>query len=198
MPLTPVEPHMLAAIVTSLEMAEKPRPRIVPPMPLRLVRWKAPSLAQYRALFRRVGEPWMWFSRLVMPDAELTAIVTDPAVEVYAVADMHGLEIGMLELDFRKAGEVEIGFFGFVHELTGKGYGGWLMAQTLNLGWRKGIGRMWVHTCTLDHPAALGFYRKQGFTPFARAIETFADPRVAGLLPADAAPQIPLLVPIRR
>jgi hypothetical protein len=52
---------------------------------------------------------------------------------------------------------------------------------------------MWVHTCTLDHPAALGFYRRNGFTPFARAIESFADPRLLGVLPADCAPQIPLI-----
>jgi hypothetical protein len=52
---------------------------------------------------------------------------------------------------------------------------------------------VWVHTCTLDHPGALGFYRKNGFIPFARAIETFADPRVAGILPATVAPHIPML-----
>jgi hypothetical protein len=52
---------------------------------------------------------------------------------------------------------------------------------------------VWLHTCTLDHPSALGFYRAQGFTPVGRTIETFADPRVLGVLPPDAAPQVPLL-----
>ena len=56
-----------------------------------------------------------------------------------------------------------------------------------------GARRVWLHTCTLDHPSALGFYRAQGFVPFARAIETFADPRLLGLMPREAAPQIPLL-----
>jgi hypothetical protein len=55
-----------------------------------------------------------------------------------------------------------------------------------------------VHTCTLDHPSALGFYRAQGFTPFARAIETFDDPRLTGILPREAATQIPLLEPASR
>jgi hypothetical protein len=50
-----------------------------------------------------------------------------------------------------------------------------------------------VHTCTLDHPAALGFYRRHGFTPYRRSLETFPDPRLLGLLPADAAPQVPCL-----
>lgn len=193
MPLTPVPPHMVATVVTSLEMTERPKPRLAPDAPFRLVRWREPSLDKYRALFRRVGEPWMWFSRLVMADAELAAIIGDPAVEIYAVEDRRGIEIGLLELDFRKAGEAEISFFGLVPELAGKGHGSWLMAQTLALGWRSGVDRMWVHTCTLDHPGALGFYRRHGFRPFERAVETFADPRLAGVLPRDAAPHVPLL-----
>ena len=193
MPLTPVEPHLVATIVTSLEMTERPKPRAMSAAPFRLVRWQAPSVEKYRALFRRVGEKWLWFSRLVMPEEELTAIIHDPAVEIYAMVDARGLEIGMLELDFRKAGECEIGFFGLIPELAGKGHGGWLMAQAMMLGWRKDVERMWVHTCTCDHPAALPFYIKQGFRPFARAVETFADPRRAGLLPTDASPHVPML-----
>ena len=193
MPLTPVPPHMIATVVTSLDMRERPKPRMIPAARFRLARWKTPTPNKYRALFRRIGEPWMWFSRLVMPEAELTGIIHDPAVEIYAVEDMRGIEIGLLELDFRTAGEAEIGFFGFVTELTGKGHGSWLMAQALSIGWRKDVERMWVHTCTLDHPGALGFYRRHGFIPFGRAVETFADPRLAGILPREAAPHIPLL-----
>src|SRR3546814_14946996 len=72
------------------------------------------------------------------------------------------------------------------------------MAHALALAWRKGVARVWVHTCTLDHPAALGFYRASGFTPIRRTIETFADPRALGVLPRDAAPQIPYLADRRR
>lgn len=193
--LTPVQPGELAAVVTSLEMRERPRPRPLPTAPLRLVRWADPGLESYRTLFRRVGAPWLWFSRLVMDDAALGAISRDPAVEVHAVIDRAGIEVGMVELDFRTPGECELAFFGLVPELTGKGLGGWLIGQALALGWRKGVERMWVHTCTLDHPGALGFYRRHGFTPFGRAIETFADPRLIGILPRDAAPQIPLVDP---
>jgi len=193
--LTPVIAGELAAVVTSLEMRERPKPRPLPASPLRLTRWPEPTPDGYRALFRRVGTPWLWFSRLTLSDDALSAIIRDPAVAVHAVVDRGGIEIGMLELDFRVAGECEIGFFGLVPELTGKGHGAWLMAQALALGWRKGVHRMWVHTCTLDHPGALPFYRRNGFTPFARAIETFADPRLIGILPRDAAPQTPLIGP---
>lgn len=94
MALTPVEPGMVATIVTHLEMLERPKPAPIPPAPLRLVPWKQPDIDTYRTLFRRVGAPWLWFSRLVMADAELTAIIHDPAVEVYAVTDPRGTEVG--------------------------------------------------------------------------------------------------------
>jgi hypothetical protein len=67
------------------------------------------------------------------------------------------------------------------------------MAHTLNLAWRPGIERVWVHTCSLDHPSALTFYIRNGFSPYARAIEHFADPRLMGILPEESAPQVPLL-----
>lgn len=195
MTLTPVQPGELGAIVTSLEMRERPRLRPLPASPLRLARWAEPDLGNYRALFRRVGSPWLWFSRLVLDDEALAAIIRHPQVEVHAVIDRAGIEVGMLELDFRASGECELAFFGLVPELTGKGLGGWMMGHALVLGWRKTVERMWVHTCSLDHPGALAFYRRHGFVPFARAIETFADPRLIGILPRDAAPQTPLIDP---
>ena len=82
----------------------------------------------------------------------------------------------------------------FRNELAGKGYGRWLMAMALQTGWAEpGIERMWVHTCTLDGPGALNFYVKSGFTPYQRQVETFPDPRLSGLIPREAAPQIPLI-----
>jgi GNAT superfamily N-acetyltransferase len=196
--LTLVPPGQIATVVTSLDMIRAPRPRPLAPSPLRLVRWPSPDPAKYRALFRRIGEPWLWFSRLVMDDAELGRIIGDPAVEIFAVLDRQGIEIGFLEIDFREPNAAEIAYLGFVPELVGKGHGRWLMGHALSLGWRKDVKRLWVHTCTLDHPSALGFYRAQGFTPFARAIETFDDPRLTGILRREAAPQIPLLEPASR
>lgn len=193
MGLTAVAPGELATIVTTLEMRTRPPLRPLPDSPLRLVEWDRPTPDKYRTLFRRVGAPWLWFSRLAMSDARLIDIIHDPDVSVFAVVDRTGIEVGMLELDHREPGECELSYFGLVPELAGHGHGRWLMAEALNRAWVRWIKRVWVHTCTLDHPRALGFYRASGFTPIARTIETFADPRVAGLLPADAAPQIPLL-----
>lgn len=193
MSLTPVPDSQIATIVTHLEMRERPRPAPIPPAPLRLVPWKAPALDAYRALFRRVGEPWLWFSRLVMSDEALSAIIHDPAVQIYAVTDPRGVEVGLLELDFRALPDCELAFFGLVPQHVGKGFGKWLMAQAKALAWRKDVTRFWVHSCTLDSPAALGFYRKAGFRPYRREVEIFADPRLAGLLSPDAAPHVPML-----
>jgi len=198
MGLTPVADGQVATIVTSLEMRTKPPLRPAPPSPLRLAHWQAPASDKYRALFRRVGEPWLWFSRLLLEEAALRRILEDPRVEVYAATDRAGIELGMLELDFRAEATCELSYFALVPELTGKGNGGWLMAHALALAWRRGIERVWVHTCTLDHPTALGFYRRHGFVPYKRTIETFADPRLTGILPREAAPHVPLLSPIAR
>ena len=193
MALIPVADDVLATIVTTLEMRRRPPLRPMPASRLRLVRWAQPTPERYRALFARVGAPWLWFSRLVMADDALVAILGDPRIAVHAVIDAAGIEVGMLELNFRHEGACEIAYFGLVPELAGHGHGRWLMAETLARAWAKGIDRVWLHTCTLDHPHALGFYRAQGFTATKRTIETFPDPRVTGVLPAEAAPQIPCL-----
>jgi GNAT superfamily N-acetyltransferase len=182
----------LAAVVTYLEMHAPPAGE-VPPSTLSLRRIDQPRAGEYRALFRLVGGPWLWFSRLVMPDAALEAIIRDPKVDLYAVEDECGAAVGMLELDFREAGECELAFIGLVPELAGKGHGRWLLAEAVRRAWREGISRVHVHTCSLDHPAALSAYRRAGFTPCKRAIERFPDPRLLGILPSDCAPQVPLL-----
>lgn len=197
MALTAVPDEQVATVVTTLEMRGPPRPRPLPDAPLRLVRWPRPDPAKYRELFRRVGAPWLWYSRLAIDDELLLRIIHDQDVHVHAAVDRAGVEVGMLELDFRAAGACEIGYFALVPELTGRALGRWLMAQALARAWVPGIERVWLNTCTLDYPRALGFYRAQGFVPVRRTVETFADPRVIGLLPRDAAPHVPLLAPTR-
>ena len=187
--LTELPPGHVGAVVTYLEMKERPKPQPLPASQLRLVRWPEADLGKYRTLFRRVGGRWLWYSRLVMDDARLRAEVA----EVHAVVDPRGIEVGMIELDFRKPGECLIRFLGLVPELAGKGHGKWLFAQTLALAWRKGVERVHVNTCTLDHPAALPAYLRAGFTAYRRAFESFPDPRLSGTLPRDVAPQLPLV-----
>ena len=189
MSLIELPPGHVGAVVTYLEMRERPKARPMPEAPLRLVRWGVPDPAKYRLLFERVGARWLWYSRLATADATLRANVA----EVHAVVDRDGVEVGMVELDFRTPGECLIRFLGLVPELAGKGHGKWLFAQTLALAWRPEIDRVHVNTCTLDHPAALPSYLRAGFKAYKRAFESFPDPRAAGLLPPETAPQIPLV-----
>jgi GNAT superfamily N-acetyltransferase len=189
--LIPIPGGHLGAVVTYLEMTSRPLPRAVAAAHLRLKRWPSPDPAKYRLLFRRVGTRWLWYSRLLMDDARLCAELG----ELYAVIDPAGIEVGMLELDFRSEGECLIRFLGLVPELAGQGHGDWLFAETMRLAWRPGVRRVAVHTCTLDHPAALPAYLKAGFTAYQRAFESFPDPRLAGIVPADCAPQLPLVPP---
>jgi len=178
----------VGAVVTFLEMIERPAGAPAPASPLRLERWHRADPDRYRALFARVGARWLWFSRLAMSDAELIGKLG----EVHAIVGPDGADCGLLELDFRDAGMCRIRFLGFVPELAGQGHGRWLFAEALRLAWAPGVERVQVHTCSLDHPAALPAYLRAGFRPYARAFESFPDPRLSGLLPRDAAPQIPL------
>lgn len=188
-------PGRLATLVTYLEMTAPPPPRDVPHRAdLVLRRWERPEPEAYRALYRRIGEPWLWFSRLLLDDSALVAILHDPGLEVYLPL-RDGAPIGILELDFRRAGECELAFFGLVPEAVGTGAGRWLMTRALERAWRPGIGRVWVHTCHLDHPQALDFYIRSGFRPYKRAIEVFEDPRLSGVLPREAAPRVPFVEP---
>ena len=186
-------PGKIAALVTFLEMTEAPAVRPAPELPaLALRRVALPDPGWYRALYRRIGTDWLWFSRLVMPEAELRAILHDPMVEIYALA-VDGRDEGLLELDRRVPGEIELAFFGLAPGLVGRGVGRWLMRHALQLAWRHRPRRFWVHTCTLDHPAALGFYLRSGFRAYKRAVEVADDPRLLGLAPREAAAWLPLI-----
>jgi GNAT superfamily N-acetyltransferase len=191
-----VAPGHIATVVTSLQMFQRPAPRpgagLAPG--LQLNRLERPSIQRYRHLYRAVGQDWLWFSRLVMADDKLAAILADPLVQIYALQDGQQ-DLGILELDFRVPGECELAFFGLTPAAVGTGTGRALMNEALALAWSQPINRLWVHTCTLDHPAALAFYRRSGFTPYAVQVETGPDPRLAGTLPRDCASHVPIIEP---
>jgi GNAT superfamily N-acetyltransferase len=182
----------IATVVTYLEMRRRPRlRRLKVPATWSLARING-DLKRYRAIFRRVGEPWLWFSRAVMPNAVLAGVLDDPLIEAYALHD--GVkDLGLLELDFRSCRECELAYFGVVPEAIGQGAGRFLMNEALERAFLRPIERLFVHTCSLDHPAALPFYVRSGFAPYKRAIEVADDPRLTGRLPREAAPQVPVL-----
>ena len=182
----------IAALVTHLEMTELPAIPSDPKGAWTLRRVEAPALDWFRDLYRRVGEEWLWFSRTRMTDTELAAIIQSPLVEIYALVH-EGRDEGLLELDFREAGQCELSFFGVTAKLIGSGAGRWLMNRALELSWSRPIARFWVHTCTLDHPSAVAFYQRSGFRAFRRQIEISDDPRLDGSASRDAAKHLPII-----
>lgn len=190
-----VPPGCVAAVVTCLEMQSPPPLRAVADLPgLSLDHVTDPATDWYTRVFTDIGgRDWLWFSRLALADADLAAIIRDPAVEIRVLRDGAGRVLGLMELDFRVPGACELVFFGVARDLQGQGAGRVLMAAALARAWAAPIARFHVHTCTLDHPAALPFYIRSGFTPVARRIEIAPDPRLSGLLPMDAAQHVPVL-----
>jgi GNAT superfamily N-acetyltransferase len=182
----------IAAIVTHLEMRAPPVLSPDPPSAWAVRQVKQPGLDWYRDLYTRVGAEWLWASRLRMSDAELTAIIRAGGVEVHALQHKDGDE-GLLELDFRTDGECEIVFFGVTATLIGSGAGRVLMNHALRLAWGNPVSRVWLHTCSFDHPRALAFYRRSGFRPFRQQVEVIDDPRLDETLPRHVAPHVPLI-----
>ena len=187
-----VPPGMVAAVVTHLDMTAPARPRPAPDLPGLVFQDFPRETGAYRALFRRVGaEDWLWFSRIRMDEAKLAAILTDPDVSLHTLA-RDGEPLALLELDFRTPGDCELAFFGVAPDLIGTGAGRVLMNHAIRLAWARPIARFHVHTCTLDHPGALDFYRRSGFVPVRQQVEIAPDPRLVGLLPETAGPHVPM------
>ncbi|WP_424970362.1 GNAT family N-acetyltransferase [Dinoroseobacter sp. S76] len=193
---TDIPPGKVAAIVTQLEMTARPALHPAPDLgDLTLTHVPSPELAAYRDLFYRVGGAgWLWCSRLLMSDAELSGILHDPKVQIHELRES-ARAVGLLELDFREEGACELAFLGLEAGMTGRGLGTALINQGIEIAWSEPIARMHVHTCTFDHPGALALYRRSGFRPVRQQVEVFDDPRLTGVLPREAAPHIPIIAP---
>ena len=181
---TDLPPGKLANVVTYLEMRAPPPPRDAQPRPdLALVETDT-RRDPYRALYRRIGAPWLWMGRLALSDAALEAALRDPRLASRTLL-RDGEAIGLVEVFFGE-GEAEIAYCGVVPEAIGAGAGRFLMDAAIAQAFARPIARLTVHTCTLDHPGAVAFYMRCGFTPWKRAIEIHDDPRLSGLLPREA------------
>lgn len=183
-------------VVTHLEMTARPEPRPAPGN-WTFRRADRPEPAWYRDLYRRIGTQYLWAARLYWSGETLRAKLHHPAVEVWTLR-VGDTDEGLAELDFGTEGDCEIRMFGVTAALTGTTAARSLMTHALGRAWsRPGLRRVWLHTCTLDHPRALAFYIRSGFVPFRQQIEIMPDPRLDGTLPADAAPGVPVIRPAR-
>lgn len=187
-----VPPGHVPAVVTYLEMTA---PGMTAPKPFpdgTTATRETLDLESYRALFRAVGTPWLWSSRLEMSDQELEGILRDDRTETWVIRKA-GDAIALVELDFRPDDACELAYFGMIKEVTGQGLGGPMMALAQKRAFTAGIDRFFVHTCNWDDPRALTFYQRAGFKPYKYVVEVFADPRIDGPHEPHTAPQIPRL-----
>jgi GNAT superfamily N-acetyltransferase len=179
------KPGRIETVVTYLEMKAPPplRPPIQPAHQLALLRLAEPSTRFYRYLYGTVGEPWFWYERRAMTDDELAPLIRAPGIEI-SVLYAEGEPAGYVEMDYRDKADVNLAYFGLVPHRIGRGLGGFLLGRAVEEAWRRGARRLWVHTCTLDHPRALRLYQRAGFVPYKQETKVIDDPRALGLIPA--------------
>jgi len=172
----------ISTVITYLEMTQPPAGPAPPrPAGVELLQVGQCSVAFYRFLYNTVGQDWLWYERRLSSDAELAALLADPAVSIH-VAYRQGAPVGFFELDSRQIGVVDLAYFGLLPDAIGQGIGPWLLRQALDLAWSLAPARVTVNTNSLDHPAALPTYRKAGFLPYREVQHRFDDPRLLGIM----------------
>jgi GNAT superfamily N-acetyltransferase len=156
---------------TYLEMTSPTDLRSVPvPVPApELRRLENCSVEQFRFLYREVGRAYRWTDRLSWNDETIREHLLTPGVSVWLLS-WQEKPAGYFELKGHEDGSVEIAYFGLLPEFIGRGWGKYLLGLAVNAAWALGTHRVWLHTCTLDHPAALPNYQKRGFRPVRQEV----------------------------
>lgn len=110
-----------------------------------------------------VGHDYGWTDRLGWSSARWAAYVRRPQLETW-VARLRGQPAGYCELEHQGDGNVQIAYFGVLPDFHGRGVGGAMLSEVVAYAWSlPGTQRIWLHTCSRDHGAALCNYRARGF-----------------------------------
>jgi GNAT superfamily N-acetyltransferase len=123
-----------------------------------------------RSLYLLVGGPWAWTDKQRWSDAQWESYVASDQLRTF-VALWRDATAGYYELRRDDARAVEIVYFGLTPDFIGRGLGGALLTDALQRAWAWDADRVWVHTCNLDHPAALQNYQARGMHVYDRTIE---------------------------
>jgi len=151
---------------TYLEMTSPAelRPVVLAEPAPRIERLENCSVALFRSLYQKVGEAYRWTDRLRWSDDTIREHLATPGVSLWLMS-WEGVPAGYFELREHADGSAEIAYFGLLPDFIGRGWGKYLLSQAVQIAWELGPNRVWLHTCTLDHPAALPNYLKRGFQP---------------------------------
>jgi ribosomal protein S18 acetylase RimI-like enzyme len=132
---------------------------------VQFVRAAVPLPELNRFLYATVGRKWQWVDRLPWSREQWLAWLDRPELETH-VAYVRGTPAGYFELESQGDGNIEVAYFGVIEEFIGQGVGGALLTRAVQRGFEMGARRVWLHTCTLDHPHALANYLARGFKVF--------------------------------
>ena len=146
-----------------LQLPDGPARELRPPREgIEVVRAEQPSVESYRAWYDAVGSDWNWVDRKLMSDGELGRIIHDELVEIYLLRVEAALA-GFAELDRRTEGQIELAYFGLLPGFIGMGLGKYFLNRMVRKARTYRPRRVWLHTCELDHEAALPMYLGAGF-----------------------------------
>lgn len=141
------------------------RPRRIQRSDLAIARAEIPAPELNRFLYTSVGGAWYWIDRLGWTYKDWLAWVDRPQLQTW-VAYVRGTPAGYFELEAQNNGDVEIAYFGLLPHFIGQGLSGPVLTAAIERAWQMNAARVWVHTCTLDHPSALANYRVRGLRIF--------------------------------
>jgi len=167
-----------------LEMRSPAQLRAKPPLEdLHIVECRIKQFQFNRFLYQLVGEPWAWTDKLSWSDAQWRALVEQANHRTW-VAYHQGAIAGYYELLRGEDGAVEILYFGLAAAFFGQGFGGALLTHALQSAWAwAGTERVWVHTCTLDHPGALANYQARGLQLYRQEVTETSSSVATGAAP---------------
>lgn len=122
-----------------------------------------------RDLYLAVGQMWSWNDKRVWTDEQWKVYGLAPELRTFGAYYDNSLA-GYYELRRDDEGGAEIAYFGLLPEFIGRGLGGALLTSAIGKAWRMSpsITRVWVHTCTCDHPSALANYQARGMVIYKR------------------------------
>lgn len=161
---TPAVPTTVKRTYLEMRSPEELRP-VIPPGPApQVVRLDRCPVELFRYLYEEVGRAYRWTDRLGWSDAVIQDYLAIPGVSVWLMSWQES-PAGYFELREHDDRSVEIAYFGLLPEFIGRGWGKYLLTRAVESAWQLGPERVWLHTCTLDHPAALPNYLSRGFRP---------------------------------
>ncbi len=117
--------------------------------------------------YKQIGKGHQWIDRLIWQDKDWLKYISNENLRTYILKKENDL-VGYFELIFNN-NDCEIAYFGILEEFIGKGYGGFLLSEALKIGFKR-ANRIWVHTCSLDHPNAIENYKSRGMKIFKTEI----------------------------